>query len=95
MPLQVKWDIKNLNYELMDTTDFKRPKKVSINDLIAFINDNFNGIGNRRDIVIAGSQKFRVSERYLYTLMLQAFEAGKLVKTDGKWAVKGKQVDLF
>lgn len=95
LPLQVKWDIKNLNYELMDTTDFKRPKKVSINDLIAFINDNFNGIGNRRDIVIAGSQKFRVSDKYLYRLMIEGFESGDLIKKGDKWAVKNKQVDLF
>ena len=95
LPLQVKWDIKNLNYTLMDTTNFKRPKKVSINDLTAFINDNFNGIGNRRDIVIAGSQKFKVSERYLYRLMIEGFEAGKLIKNGDKWAVKNKQVDLF
>lgn len=95
LPLQVKWDIKNLNYELMDTTNFKRPKKVSINDLTAFINDNFNGIGSRRDIVIAGSQKFRVSDKYLYRLMIEGFEAGDLIKKGDKWAVKNKQVDLF
>jgi hypothetical protein len=95
LPLQVKWNIDNLTYELMDTTDFKRPKKVSIDDLIAFINDSFNGIGNRRDIVIAGSQKFRVSDKYLYRLMIEGFEAGKLVKINDKWAVKDKQVDLF
>lgn len=95
LPLQVKWDIKNLNYELMDTTNFKRPKKVSIDDFIAFINDSFNGIGSRRDIVIAGSQKFKVSERYLYTLMIQAFEAGDLIKKGDRWAAKDKQADLF
>lgn len=95
IPLQVKWDIENLNYELMDTTDFKRPKKISIDDLITFINDNFEGSGYRRDIVIAGSQKFKVSEQYLYRLMLEAFEAGKIIKTDDKWEVKNKQTDLF
>lgn len=95
LPLQVKWDIENLNYELMDTTDFKRPKKVSIDDLTAFINNNFNGIGNRRDIVIAGAQKFKVSDKYLYRLMIEGFEAGKLIKKGDKWQVKGKQVDLF
>jgi len=95
LPLQVKWNIDNLNYELMDTTDFKRPKKVSIDDLTAFINDNFNGIGNRRDIVIAGSQKFKVSDKYLYRLMIEGFESGDLIKKGDKWAVKKKQVDLF
>ena len=95
IPLQVKWDIENLNYELMDTTDFKRPKKVSTDDLVAFINDNFEGIGYRRDIVIAGSQKFKVSEQYLYRLMIEAFEAGKIIKTNDKWQVKEKQDNLF
>ncbi|MBA7496892.1 hypothetical protein ES702_07501 [subsurface metagenome] len=95
IPLQAKWDIENLNYELMDTTDFKRPKKISIDDLIAFINDNFEGTGYRRDIVIAGSQKFKVSERYIYKLMIEAFNKGKLIKTGDKWEVKEKQVDLF
>jgi len=95
LPLQVKWDIENLNYTLMDTTDFKRPKKISIDDLIAFIDDNFEGIGNRRDIVIAGSQKFKVSDKYLYRLMLEGFEAGKLIKKGDKWAVKDNQVGLF
>lgn len=95
LPLQAKWDIKNLNYESMDTTNFKRPKKISIDDLTAFINDNFNGIGNRRDIVIAGSQKFKVSDKYLYRLMIEGFEAGDLIKKGDKWAVKNKQVDLF
>ena len=95
IPLQVKWNIENLNYELMDTTDFKRPKKISIDDLIAFINDNFEGIGYRSDIGITGSQKFKVSERYVYKLMIEGFEAGKLIKKGDKWQVKGKQVDLF
>ncbi|GAI06437.1 unnamed protein product [marine sediment metagenome] len=95
IPLQVKWDIENLNYDLMDTTDFKRPKKMSINDLIAFINDNFEGAGYRRDIVIAGAQKFKVSEQYLYRLMIEAFKTNKIIKTDDKWEVKEKQVNLF
>ncbi len=95
IPLQVKWDIENLNYDLMDTTDFKRPKKISINDLIAFINDNFEGSGYRRDIVIAGAQKFKVSEQYLYRLMIEAFKTGKIIKIANKWEVKEKQVNLF
>ena len=95
IPLQVKWDRDNLNYELMDTTDFKRPRKVSIDDLIAFINQNFNGIGYKRDIVLAGAQEFKVSERYLYKLMIEGFEAGKLIKTGDKWEVKEKQAGLF
>ena len=95
IPLQVKWDIENLNYELMDTTDFKRPKRVSIDDIIAFINQSFSGIGYRRDIVIAGAQEFKVSEQYLYRLMIKAFESGKLIKNDDKWEVTDKQVDSF
>lgn len=95
IPLQVKWDIENLNYDLMDTTDFKRPKKISVNDLVTFINDNFEGSGCRRDIVIAGAQKFKVSERYLYRLMIEAFDKGRLMKNEDKWEVKEKQVDLF
>lgn len=95
IPLQVKWDRDNLNYELMDTTDFKRPRKVSIDDLIAFINQNFNGIGYKRDIVLAGAQDFKVSERYLYKLMIEGFEAGKLIKTGDKWEVKEKQTGFF
>jgi len=79
----------------MDTTDFKRPRKVSINDLIAFINNNFEGIATRREIVIAGSQKFKVSDKYLYKLMIEGFEAGKLIKKGDKWAVKENQVSLF
>jgi hypothetical protein len=93
LPLQVKWDIKYLNYELMDTTDFKRPKKVSIDDLITFIVES--KLKNRRDIVIAGSQKFKVSERHIYNLMLEGFEAGELIKNGDKWMAKDKQVDLF
>ncbi|MBA7576705.1 hypothetical protein ES708_18546 [subsurface metagenome] len=95
VPLQVKWDRNNLDYELMDTIDFKRPKKVSIDDLIAFINNDFAGIGFRRDIVIAGAQEFKVSEQYLYRLMIEAFNTGKLVKNADKWEVEEKQADLF
>ena len=95
IPLQVTWDRKNLDYKEIDTTDFKRTQKVSIDDLIAFINETFNGIGYRRDIVIAGAQKFKVSERYIYMLMIEAFDSEKLIKTGEKWAVKDKQVGLF
>jgi len=95
IPLQVKWDRDDLNYELMDTTDFKRPRKVSIDDIITFINRNFSGIGYRRDIIIAGAQEFKVSERYLYRLMIKAFNEGKLIKTDDKWQVKEMQDNLF
>ena len=95
IPLQVKWNRNNLNYELMDTTDFKKPKKVSIDDLIVFISYDFNGIGYRRDIVIAGAQKFKVGERHIYKLMLDAFETGILVKNGDKWEVRDKQADLF
>lgn len=95
MPLQVKWDRTYLNYQEIDTTDFKRPKKVSIDDIIAFINNKFNGIGNRREIIIAAAQDFKVSESYLYRLMLVGFEKGKLVKNKDRWAVSDKQGDLF
>lgn len=95
IPLQVKWDRNNLNYELMDTTDFKRPKKVSADDLVAFINNDFAGKGSRRDIVIAGAQEFKVSEQYLYRLMIKAFEDGKLIKSADNWEVKEKQVNMF
>jgi len=94
IPLQVKWDRDNLNYELMDTTDFKRPRKVSIDDLIAFINQNFDGAGYKRDIILAGAQEFKVSERYLYRLMIEGFEAGKILKTGDKWEVTNKQTDI-
>lgn len=95
LPLQVKWDRNNLNYELMDTTDFKKLTKVSVDDLIAFINYDFNGVGYRRDIVIAGAQKFKVGERHIYKLMLDAFNAGTLIKNGDKWEVRDKQTDLF
>ena len=95
IPLQVKWDRNDLNYELMDTTDFKRPRKISIDDVITFIDQSFSGIGYKRDIVLAGAQEFKVSEQYLYRLMLEAFGKGKLIKTGDKWQVKDRQVDLF
>jgi len=95
IPLQVKWDRNNLNYTEIDTTDFKKLRKVSVDDLIAFINYDFSGAGYRRDIVIAGAQKFKVGERHIYKLMLEGFEAGELVKTGDKWEVKEKQTNLF
>jgi len=94
LPLQVKWDRNNLNYELMDTTDFKKLTKVSVDDLIAFINYDFNGVGYRRDIVIAGAQEFKVGERHIYKLMLDAFNTGILIKNGDKWEVKDKQTNL-
>ncbi|GAF91793.1 unnamed protein product, partial [marine sediment metagenome] len=69
------------------------PKKVSIDDLITFIVES--KLKNRRDIVIAGSQKFKVSERHIYNLMLEGFENGELIKNGDKWVAKEKQVDLF
>lgn len=95
IPLQVKWDRTYLNYQEIDTTDFKRPKRVSVDDLTAFISNDFEGIGARRDIVLAGAQEFKVSERYIYKLMVEAFEKGKLVKNKDRWAVTDKQGDLF
>ena len=95
IPLQVKWDRTYLNYQEIDTTDFKRPKKVSVDDLTAFINNDFKGVGARRDIVLAGAQEFKVSERYIYRLMVEAFEEEKLVKNKDRWAVTDKQGDLF
>ena len=95
IPLQVKWDRDDLNYELMDTTDFKRPRKVSSDDIITFIDQSFSGSGYRRDIILAGAQEFKVSEQYLYRLMIEAFNEGRLIKTGDKWEVKEKQAGLF
>lgn len=52
-------------------------------------------MGARRDIVLTGAQEFKVSERYIYKLMVEAFEKGKLVKNKDRWAVTDKQGDLF
>lgn len=95
IPVKVKWDRSNLNFELLENLEFKRPEKCSVSDLIAFINEEFKGSAPRNDIVDSAHQEFAVSGRHIYEQVNKGLEEGSLFIEGKNISVKGRQEDLF
>lgn len=89
IPVGVKWNRGNLNFELIEDLEFKRPEKCSINDLIAFIDEEFKGSALRNDIVDSAHQEFAVSGRHIYEQINKGLEEGSLFIDGKNISVKG------
>ena len=85
-PLEVKWDIVTLNYELQDITDLHRKTKITYSDMLAHINKNFadKKYPNKilRDSI---SQKFKVTTGRVGQILLEMLHNGDLAKDKGKF----------
>jgi len=94
IPVEVKWDRSNLNFELLENLEFKRPEKCSISDLIAFINEEFKGSASRSDIVDSAHQEFAVSGAHIYEQINKGIAEGSLIIKGKKVMVAGSQMRL-
>ncbi|MBA7496368.1 hypothetical protein ES702_06976 [subsurface metagenome] len=95
IPVEVKWDRSNLNFELIDNLEFKRPEKCSVSDLIAFINEEFKGSAPRGDIVDSAHQEFAVSGRHIYEQINKGLDEGSLAIKGKNIIVVGSQINLY
>ena len=95
IPVKVKWDRSNLNFELMENLEFKRPEKCSVSDLIAFINEEFKGSAPRNDIVDSAHQEFAVTGAHIYEQINKGLAEGSLILKDKKIMVVGSQMRLY
>ncbi|MBA7575180.1 hypothetical protein ES695_05975 [Candidatus Atribacteria bacterium 1244-E10-H5-B2] len=95
IPVEVKWDRDNLNFELIENLEFKRPEKCSVSDLIAFINEEFKGSAPRNDIVDSAHQEFAVSGRHIYEQINKGINEGLLAIKGNNIIVVGSQMDLY
>ncbi len=95
IPVEVKWDRNNLNFELIETLEFKRPEKCSVSDLIAFINEEFKGSAPRNDIVDSAHQEFAVSGRHIYEQINKGLDEGSLAIKGKNIIVVGSQINLY
>jgi hypothetical protein len=95
IPVKVKWDRSNLNFELIENLEFKRPEKCSVSDLIAFINEEFKGSAPRNDIVDSAHQAFAVSGRHIYEQINKGLNEGSLAIKGKNIIVVGSQMDLY
>ena len=95
IPVKVKWDRSNLNFELLENLEFKRPEKCSVSDIIAFINEEFKGSAPRNDIVDSAHQEFAVSGRHIYEQINKGLEEGLLTTKGKNIMVVGSQMNLY
>jgi len=95
IPVKVKWDRSNLNFELIENLEFKRPGKCSVSDIIAFINEEFKGSAPRNDIVDSAHQEFAVSGAHIYEQINKGLNEGLLAIKGKNIIVVGSQMDLY
>ena len=91
IPVEVKFDLRYLNYETIDITNLRRPAKVTYQEVVEFVKLNFKDGASRGDIVMACAQKFCVNEVRIDQLVADAKKAGLMYKKEGKfgkWCVK-------
>jgi len=86
LPLEVKWDTKTLNYELIDITDLHKKVKITYSDMMEYITKNFPGKKvKNKDLINTIGQKFRVTPMRVCQLLGEAKENGDLIKESGKF----------
>jgi archaellum biogenesis ATPase FlaH len=86
MPLEVKWDIKNLNYELIDITDLHKKIRITYSEMLEYIKKHFKGQKVKpTNLINALSQNFRVTPPRVYQLLGEAKANGDMIKDPGKF----------
>ena len=95
LPVKVKWDRSNLNFELIENLEFKRPEKCSVSDIVAFINEEFKGSAPRSDIVDSAHQEFAVSGAHIYEQINKGLNEGLLAIKGKNIIVVGSQIELY
>lgn len=98
MPLEVKWDLNTLNYELIDITDLHKRIKMTYSEMLEYIKKNFKGRKVRNtDLVNALGQNFKVTPMRVCQLLLEAKDNKDMAKDPGKfgkWYISN-QGELF
>ena len=85
-PVEVKWDLKTLNYELIDITDLHKKIKINYSDMMEYIKKNFGDKKYKyKELTDPISQKFKVKPQNVCRLLLQARDNGDMVKDEGKF----------
>ncbi len=86
LPLEVKWDFKTLNYELIDITDLHKKIKITYSDMLEYIKKNFKDQKVRNtDLVNALGQNFRVTPERICQILGEAKANGDMAKDPGKF----------
>ncbi|GAJ15553.1 unnamed protein product, partial [marine sediment metagenome] len=85
-PLEVKWDLKTLNYELIDITDLHKKVKITYSDMMEYIKKNFGDKKYKyKELTDPISQKFKVKPQSVCKLLLQARDNEDMIKDEGKF----------
>lgn len=95
LPLHLKRDPVYLYYEVIDFVDILKGK-ILPEDIYEVIESSFNGRASYRDLVLACSEKYGVSERRIRQQLQKAKEEGLIIKEEGKrgaWYIEKKLFD--
>lgn len=86
LPLEVKWDTKTLNYELIDITDLHKKVRITYSEMLEYLKKNFGDSKYKyKDLVNPTSQKFRITPQGISQLLNEAKANGDMIKDEGKF----------
>ena len=86
LPLEVKFDTKTLNYELIDITDLHKKVRITYSDMMEYIIKNFPGKKvKNKDLINTIGQRFKVTPMRVCQLLSEANDKGHMVKEKGKF----------
>jgi len=86
IPLEVKWDTKTFNYELIDITDLHKKVKMTYPEMIEYLKSNFGDKKYKhKDLLMAVSQTFKITPGRVGQLLVEAKDKGDMIKDEGKF----------